>query len=226
MKRISIYLFLLVSGGELTAHLVDVPLIHLVCKPIIMISLFGYYWFSFVEKENHRSTVLMLGILLSFLGDVSLMGEGEPYFMLGLVSFLLAHVAYIFAYKQHRYDSDEGLSGVQRFRFSFPFILAGSGLVTVLYPHLGDLKVPVMIYALVLVLMVINALFRYGHTTMKSFWYVFIGATLFMVSDSLLAFNKFVVPIDGAGFWIMLTYIAAQYGIVQGVLSHTSASKR
>lgn len=140
--------------------------------------------------------------------------------MLGLVSFLLAHVTYILAYRQHRYDSDEGLSGVQRFRFSFPFILAGSGLVTVLYPHLGDLKVPVMIYALVIVLMVINALFRYGHTTMKSFWLVFVGAILFMISDSLLAFNKFVVPIDGAGFWTMLTYITAQYGIVQGVLLH------
>ena len=225
MKRISLYLFFLVSIGELVAHVVDVSLLHLVCKPLIMLSLFGFYWFASTERENQRSRSLMLGILFSFFGDVALMGEGELYFMLGLVSFLLAHVAYIFTYRQHRYDSDDGLSGVQRFRFSFPFLLAGTGLVTVLYPHLGDLKVPVMIYALVIVLMVINALFRYGHTTAKSFWLVFVGAILFMISDSLLAFNKFVVPIDEAGFWIMITYIAAQYGIVQGIILHTDVSQ-
>ncbi len=220
MKRFCLYLFLIASAGELLSHVVDIPMLHVIGKPLIMISLLGFYWFAQREKKDHHSLVLLLGIILSLAGDVMLMGEGDLYFMLGLVAFLLAHVAYIIAYKQHQNPSGEGLTNVQRIRFSFPFILGGTGLVTVLYPHLGDLKVPVMIYALVLVVMVINAVFRYGHTTTKSFWMVFIGAVLFMTSDSLLAFNKFVSPIESAGLWIMITYAAAQYLIVVGILAH------
>ena len=105
-------------------------------------------------------------------------------------------------------------------RLSFPFLLAGSGLVVILYPRLGELKIPVMIYALVLTLMVVQSVFRLGRTSAKSFWLVFFGAAFFMVSDSLLAINKFYQPISFAGVWVMITYITAVYLIVDGVIAH------
>ena len=103
---------------------------------------------------------------------------------------------------------------------SFPIVLAGTGLITVLFPTLGPLKIPVLVYSLVLVGMVMTALFRYGRTSPESFWKVFMGAVLFMTSDSLLAINKFYTPLPYAGLLIMLTYISAQYLIVEGIVKH------
>lgn len=166
---------------------------------------------------------MVLALIFSWGGDVLLMYQPkhELYFIFGLASFLIAHLFYIFAYRQFRSeDTSNALLGVQRFRYSFPVILAGTGLITVLYNHLGDLKIPVVIYALVLVLMVLNALFRFGRTGLASFSMVFFGATLFMISDSLIAINKFLMPVAYSGFWVMITYITAQYLIVEGLLKH------
>jgi uncharacterized membrane protein YhhN len=72
----------------------------------------------------------------------------------------------------------------------------------------------------VLTLMVLNAVFRYGRTSSAGFWFALAGAVLFMISDSLLAINKFMNPLPQASLFIMLTYIAAQYLIVEGILRH------
>jgi uncharacterized membrane protein YhhN len=77
-----------------------------------------------------------------------------------------------------------------------------------------------MIYALAITLMALTALFRYGRTNSTSFLLIFIGAVLFMVSDSLLAINKFHHAFSAAGALVMLTYSVAQFLIVEGALAH------
>src|SRR5690606_3933671 len=114
------------------------------------------------------------------------------------------------------------LQGIQKLRLALPVILTGTGLMVVLFPHLEALKFPVMIYAMVMMIMVLNALFRYNRTTPFSFWMVFIGAVLFMISDAMLAINKFITHLPVAGVMIMLTYILAQYFIIAGLLKHVS----
>jgi uncharacterized membrane protein YhhN len=221
MKKLVLVLFLLVSVTELAAHLLDWPTVRHFSKPLLLIFL-GLYYYVSVER-NHLSKLVVLALIFSWGGDVLLMYQPkhELYFVFGLASFLVAHLFYIFAYRQFRSeDTSNALLGVQRFRYSFPVILAGTGLITVLYNHLGDLKIPVIIYALVLVFMVLNALFRFGRTSMISFSMVFFGATLFMISDSLIAINKFLMPLAYSGFWVMITYITAQYLIVEGLLRH------
>lgn len=162
MRSAARWIFVLIGAGELLSHLLDVAVLHHVCKPLIMISLVIYYWVSTEEKRILRSTILLTGLILSWAGDVSLMFPSELFFMLGLISFLLAHVFYIFAYRHHQQEAKDALQGIYRIRYSFPFILAGTGLIVVLYPYLGSMKIPVIIYALVLVLMVLNSLFRLG----------------------------------------------------------------
>lgn len=223
MKRIAITGFAAVSLGELVALRFDLAAMHAVCKPLIMVTL-GAYYLCAVER-GHRSTALIAALVFSLAGDVLLMQakSTESYFILGLASFLIAHVFYIFAYRQHRGDnSPNELQGVQRIRLAFPVILAGTGLVVVLYPVLGNLRTPVVLYAVVLVGMVLQALFRFGRTVAPSFWLVFAGALLFMLSDSLIAINKFMVPVDHAELVIMTTYIAAQFFIIHGLLKHRS----
>ncbi len=139
----------------------------------------------------------------------------------GLVLFLAGHVFYIITYRQHQSESEEhALLTVQKVRFSLPVVLAGTGLVVILFPVLGGLKFPVIVYATAIIVMVMSAIFRFGRTNTRSYWLVLTGAVLFMVSDSILAINKFLGAIEMGGMLIMLTYITAQFLIVEGLRKH------
>jgi uncharacterized membrane protein YhhN len=221
LKKIFLSLFIAVSLGELAASVWSLEILGTLCKPAIMFTLGVYYWCAILPGS--RSFLLILGILSSCIGDVLLMllPKNESFFMFGLMAFLIAHVIYILTYRQHRNEGhDDQLRGIQKIRFAFPIVLAGTGMIIVLYPVLGAMQVPVVLYTLVIIVMVLNALFRYGHTTDKSFWMVFTGAVFFMISDSILAINKFLQPIAGATFWIMSSYIVAQFLIVDGLTRH------
>jgi uncharacterized membrane protein YhhN len=221
MKKISLALFLLVSVGELTSQVVDLPWLHTLCKPALLPLLLVYYVVSAREAGGSMSMLVVAALVLSWLGDVLLMGEGQSFFIFGLVSFLLAHVTYILAYRQHQQaDDSKALRGIQKIRYGFPLVFAGVGLVMILYPRLSDLRIPVMVYAGVITVMTLTGLFRFGRTNASSFAQVFAGAILFMMSDSLLAVNKFLEPLAYSGLWIMLTYLAAQWFIVRGLLAH------
>jgi uncharacterized membrane protein YhhN len=221
MKRIAIVLFLAAAMGEIVSIIVQLEGLNMICKPLIMATL-GVYYLSSVGQQ--RSLVVLLAIIFSLGGDVALMFDSiDPiYFMVGLVSFLVSHIFYIIAYHQHRNeDASNALQGIQKLRAAFPIVLAGTGLVVILYPTLGALRFPVIIYALVLVVMVLNGLFRLGRTNTRSFWLVFVGAMFFMVSDSLLAINKFLSALPSSGLLIMSTYMAAQFLIIEGLIEHS-----
>lgn len=223
MKKIFLYLFILVSVGIIISEITDNQLLHLICKPAIMITLALHYWMLQREQNQELSKVLILAIIFSCAGDTLLMFQhvNADFFMFGLGAFLVSHIFYIFTYRQHQsLDASNELQGLQKMRYAFPILLSGTGLVVILYSRLGGMKIPVLIYAIVLTAMVLVALFRFGKTNTSSFAMVFGGAILFMISDSLIAINKFLEPLQMAGLWIMITYIAAQYLIVTGLSKH------
>lgn len=221
MKKISLLIFGIISLAVLVSIVFESSFMHHLFKPLIMVSLMIFYGVS-VPRE-YRSMTVWVAMFFSFLGDTLLMYENRDslYFIFGLVAFLLSHIFYIFSYRQHRWDTAVSqLQGLQRIRLAFPVILAGTGLVVILYPTLGDLRIPVILYATVMVVMVLTAMARYGRTDFYSFVMVSMGAISFMISDSILAINKFLQPISGAGVWIMVSYIGAQYLIVAGLIRH------
>ncbi|HET9487987.1 MAG TPA: lysoplasmalogenase [Chryseosolibacter sp.] len=222
MKKLFLILFFLASVANLVSTFAEVPMLGFVSKPLIMLSLGAYY----LTSVSERFLTVILAVACSLAGDVFLMDAS--YFIAGLVSFLIAHIFYIFAYRQHRSDdfSENSLQGIHKIRLAFPIILAGTGLVVILFPVLGDLKIPVIVYAAVITLMVLTALYRYGKTNDRSYWFVFSGAALFFVSDSIIALNKFLFGIQYAHFWIMLTYCAAQYLIIEGLINHHKPAVR
>jgi len=103
-------------------------------------------------------------------------------------------------------------------------ILFVVGLLTLIYPNLNEMKIPVIIYALVISLMLWSSIIRRGHTSQISFRLVFTGSIFFILSDTMLALNKFWQPLPVSGFLIMSTYMLAQYLIVLGLLKHISSS--
>ncbi|MBL7877103.1 MAG: lysoplasmalogenase [Cyclobacteriaceae bacterium] len=219
MKKYTLYAFVLISIAELISVTYSIGELSLVAKPLIMIALAAYYF----SRTSIRSSLFLTALFFCWLGDVLLMFDyrSELFFMAGLGSFLTGHILYILCYQRFRFSiATNPLLGPQKIRFSLPIILAGTGLVVVLYPKLGDLTMPVVVYALVITFMALQALFRFGYTSTKSFALVFCGALCFMISDSLLAINKFLQAIPFASVWIMSTYMLAQYLIVEGVIAH------
>ena len=218
-RDLPVLIFAVGASAELGTAIFDYPGHSLIFKPLIMIGLMAYYY----ALSPARSRLFLVALFFCWLGDVFLIFQStDPLFFIGgLASFLAGHIVYIFCYRQLQIiPSSKELLGSQKVRFAFPIILAGTGLVTILYPLLGELRIPVMIYALVITLMALTALFRYGRTNSKSFLLIFIGAVLFMVSDSLLAINKFHHAFSAAGALVMLTYSVAQFLIVEGALAH------
>lgn len=93
-----------------------------------------------------------------------------------------------------------------------PTLAYGIALVTLLFPKLDELKLPVIVYAITICAMLIAAL----HIRANNFFAI--GAILFVISDSILAVNKFYMPFALASFLIMLTYGLAQAFIILGVV--------
>ncbi len=220
MRRGFLVCFVIVCVLHLAAILAGAVRVELVTKPLIVFSLLGYYGVNALR----RSVTFILALIFCWIGDTVLLFQAtnELFFMAGLGSFLLAHIFYIITYRRHSYvrPLTESIA-THKWRLAFPVILAGTGLVIVLYPYLGTLMLPVLAYALVLTIMTLTAVMRYGRTNHPSFWLVFFGALFFMASDSILAINKFMSPIGNGAFVIMLTYCAAQFLIVEGILRHT-----
>ena len=173
----------------------------------------------YLSEKFKTKTLLLTALTFSWIGDVILLfaNKGEIYFILGLVAFLVSHVFYILLF------SKQAVSKTIKNKISFG---AGIGLIVIYFlmmistlaPKLGSLTVPVVIYAVVISTMLFYALkgsFQWNTIPYQS---VLIGAVFFISSDSILAFNKFDQPIPYASFLIMITYLAAQFCIVWGIL--------
>ena len=131
------------------------------------------------------------------------------YFIPGLASFLVAHLFYIalFCQGQKLFPSKRALLAV---------LTVGGVMYAIVLGGLGDpvLKIAVAAYVSVIALMAAQAI---GRATVKddaAARWVAVGACIFMVSDSLIAINKFVTPVALSSLWILGTYYAAQLLIV------------
>jgi uncharacterized membrane protein YhhN len=139
-------------------------------------------------------------LALSGAGDIALLGRGPVAFRAGLGCFLAAHLAWIRALRARSGD------GAVRRRplLAGPYLAAWLGLNVYLWPRTGPDRVPVVIYDTVLLAMALAALDTGQPRTAA-------GGVLFLVSDTLLALERFAdVQLPGHEGWVMLTYTAAQ----------------
>src|SRR5690606_13651346 len=134
--------------------------------------------------------------------DVALMLPG--LFIPGLVAFLIAHLCYIALFRGDApwFPSKPALAGA---------LAAAAAMYAFLFTSLDAvLKVAVACYAVVIALMAAQAIGRAVVLRDAASAGVAIGAVFFMLSDSLLAINRFALPFAGAQFWVLATYYVAQ----------------
>ncbi len=173
----------------------------------------------FLSGKMEFKPLLISALFFSWIGDVVLLfaNQGVIYFIIGLVSFLIAHLFYIILFSKL-----QKVTTIKYKRFIPLVLLYLFGFLSFLWDKLGGMKIPVIIYALVISTMLLVAIRGYFTWNSKSGKLLLIGAIFFVLSDSILAINKFYIPIYLSSFWIMSTYITAQFLIVKGVLNLNS----
>ncbi len=165
-------------------------------------------------NARYRRAVLA-GLVLSLVGDVCLMLPGDR-FVLGLVAFLLAHVCYIVAFAP-------GSNGKARAGAFLVVAAIAAGNLAGLLPRVdAALKIPVLAYVVVLATMAAFALARawtpaVARALPRSARMAATGAVIFMVSDSLLAWDRFVGGVPAPALLVLGTYYAAQWCIARSV---------
>lgn len=160
-----------------------------------------------VQSTGRVRGLLTLGLALSALGDILLSLEG--LFIPGLGAFLLAQLTYAGLFlTQRRWQSG-------RLWWVGLVLVYAVACGLVILPHTGALRLATTAYLVAISLMALSAGFRDD----SRFLWVASGALVFMVSDMLIAIDKFVTPFAYADAAIMLTYYAAQALIVTGVLA-------
>ncbi len=201
----------------------DLAQYRVVTKPLIIISLLAYFTISGKHLPKYTYIVMLLALFLSLMGDIFLLfdSHSNTYFILGLISFLLAHITYgtVFLKKRNK--------KLSFFLYGVIMILIAIGMLLFFYINdsLGDLTYPVMVYVLGILFMAITALIRVGKVRPSSFLWVFVGALFFIASDSILAINMFKFRVPWSNIWIMGSYAAAQYLIVSGILRENEPTK-
>lgn len=201
-----IYLLIILFGKEDIAWFL---------KPFLLPFLLLAVYFH----ERFATRNILLGALtLSWIGDIILLfaDKGELYFIFGLVAFLFSHIFYILLFnkqlkiylKKSRTIYWIGITLI------ITYLLI---MMLLLMPYLGDLLLPVFVYAMTISIMLLFALKGFLNWKKPANSYILIGAIIFVASDSILAFDKFYTHIQYNSFLIMSTYLTAQYLIMRGI---------
>jgi uncharacterized membrane protein YhhN len=175
-----------------------------VFKPVSTLLVIAVALLSFLTPGMQPSFTLCitLGLVLSLGGDVALMFESSKAFVIGLVLFLLAHVVYSIAFTVPNGFHPQDL-------ISAAVLLAvGVAVYLFLKPGLGSMKGPVILYIVVICVMVnraVSTFFGDAFSTTQA-WLMTLGATLFWLSDLLLAINRFRRPIKAEPLGLFLYY--------------------
>jgi uncharacterized membrane protein YhhN len=162
---------------------------------------------AFTTISGPRGKLLFVSLLLCAAGDVALeLGAGK-YFVIGLGLFLIAQIMFIVTFSRD--------FKMQKSRIPVIIILAIYALVmaVVMTPSLREMAIPVYFYLVAITLMVIFAALR---ATKNKF--TLYGAASFIVSDSIIAINKFTMPVPAVDYIVMITYYLALFLIVYGFL--------
>ncbi|WP_160366790.1 lysoplasmalogenase [Sphingobacteruim zhuxiongii] len=187
-------------------------------KPLICVVLIAYL-FQATRLKSTFQKLVAVGLAFGLIGDIFLMLPNK--FLFGLGAFLIGHICYVVAFYKQVYFIQLNKHKI-RLLIALILSLYSYNFYNLLSPSLGIEKYPVILYIFVIAMMGYFAFLRKYQTNLWSFLAIMIGAVLFIISDSILAANKFVAYIANSGLIIMGTYMLAQYGITLGTVLDNS----
>ncbi|NLR65166.1 lysoplasmalogenase [Chitinophaga varians] len=209
-------LYFLTLFADLVLISLNMDSLRFATKPLL-VPLLAVYFLTAGEAMPAKQKAWMYGAMLScLLGDVLLMFD--HLFLSGLGCFLVGHIFYIIFFLTIRYSNPP----VPFCKYHWVFLNAAAviGYILFLIPYLGNMLIPVIIYSLVISIMLQSVIHAFHFRYQRMAWYCLAGAVLFVLSDSLIALNRFYHPLPAGGQLVMLTYGLAQAGLVYGAVQY------
>ena len=192
-----------------------------------MIALFLWLWTS----VGLQGALLWfgLGILFSLVGDVLLMISLERFFVAGLVAFLFAHVAYVIGFNTPLPELSAwgillaviiGINGVRVIRRILAPLAKQASRPRGPNGGQSHLRIPVLVYGVVISIMLLSALMKLTDLSWNALaaLLVGLGAFLFYLSDIILAWMKFISPVQHGRIYNILSYHLGQIALIAGVV--------
>ncbi len=198
--------FLILFAGFAILYLALLPLYPYPGDAVLKVApILVLVWQATKFAPGPQRLLLLAALIFSGLGDVILTLSTPWAFPAGLGSFLIAQLVYAgLFFRSFTWQAT-------RLFFLLVLLIHASYFATLLMPRAGDLAFAISAYLAAISLMGIASIFyRYNYLVM-------LGAAIFIVSDTLIAVNKFLLPFAGADLAIMATYYLAQILIFQGV---------
>lgn len=163
-----------------------------------------------LRLDTSAGGLLMVGLVLSLVGDLALLAKGnKPLFLLGLGAFLAAHLCYAAAFWAH------GVDGTATWVAGAVLLGAGVPLSAWLSRHVrGSMRAPVAAYVVAISVMVALAAGAFGDGGRAT---LVVGAVLFYLSDLCVARERFVAPSKWNGIFGLPLYYAGQLYLIDGM---------
>ena len=181
----------------------------LIFKPLTLI-LIILIAILFPAIETRYQIFIIAGLFFSILGDTFLIFS-DKYFKYGLIAFLIGHICYIIAFAVSA-----------GFHFTFwiflPITTIGISYLRMILKHTGKMTIPVIIYIIIIMIMGWTAIERYHILPTMGTSLAAFGAIFFIISDAVLALNKFRKPFLSAELIILITYFSAQWLLAVSVI--------
>lgn len=172
-------------------------------KPLTMALIITIALLAKNPPSRKYKIAIIAGLIFSMIGDIFLMLPVDM-FIAGLASFLVAQIVYTYAFRSGR-----------TFRFRLlavlPIVVYGVLVFWLLSPGLNGMSVPVAAYIVVIMVMAWQAWEQWDDVRKRWALLAFIGAVLFVISDTILAFNKFGEPFLAARALTLSSYFSAQW---------------
>lgn len=206
-KSLFLLLFFLASTLNLSGQVIAIDLLAHWSKALIIPALMGYVWFAYSPTRLY-----MIALFFSWLGDLFLIPSGTPFFITGIASFWVTQLLYCILMLRHLKGSL--WHQISKKKALLPLLVLGGYLIFILVimsPRLGTLQIPVSLYAITLSITGFLGVLIAVESGTKAALCLAIGSLMFVISDSMIAFDAFYFEQKTFGPWVMASYIPAQF---------------
>ncbi|MFW9880770.1 MAG: lysoplasmalogenase [Candidatus Thorarchaeota archaeon] len=219
LEYIFLALFFIFAIIEVFGEFKNKKKIEYCTKPFLMPLLIMFYVFGIVEVSSIADVnwLIVIALFGGCTGDIFLMLEDEDkWFLYGMGAFLINQIFYIISFFL-------SISDISNFN-TWGYFLFGPAILILIFmvPRFinktEDMKTPVLVYLVAILLMHIAAILRFAEFQGLPFVIVYVGSISFIFSDACIAVNKWAGEFTNARLIIMTTYILAQFYITLGVL--------
>ena len=181
----------------------------LVFKPLSLI-LIILITIVYQPIDSSYKIFIVSGLVFSLVGDTFLIYP-KKHFKKGLITFLIGHICFTIAF-----IVSSGFSFT--FWIFLPILIIGIHFLRSIFPFSDKIKIPIIIYVIIIAIMGWMAMERLNCIPTLGTLLAAIGAVLFMISDAVLALNKFRKPFFRAELIILSTYFTAQWLLAVSVI--------